>query len=255
MEAVNVQEHELIEVKEAAVSLKEKSDESVAVSKEGAASSEETGAKIAGIKDAVDETMAVIHRLESRSNEINDIIRAMTDISDQTNLLALNASIEAARAGEYGRGFAVVADEVRKLAEQSGRSADKIRGMITDVQEDTHSSVEAMQLVSREVEAGVGSVEEMKGMFRSVETINADVDSHISNVLGVIESMTEKAADLNGRMEEFSSFAGQMTESTGTVAATSEESLASMNEIALTSEELSTIALDLQEEISGFKTS
>lgn len=253
MGAVGEQEQGLARVVEATSVLKEKSDASVLVSKEGSEAVQSTSRQMEGIAVSVQDTMQMISKLETRSREINEIIRTMTDISDQTNLLALNASIEAARAGEHGKGFAVVADEVRKLAEQSGNSADRIKEMIGDIQTDTDLSVKAMETVTKDVAEGVTSIQRMKELFANVENINGEVDEHIEEVEQIISYLNERGEMLKEKMDEFSTFAAQMTESTSTVAATSEESLASMSEVAKTSEELSEIALELQDQINEFK--
>lgn len=254
MTAIGEQEQGLTQVIQAAAVLKEKSQSSVSISNEGALAVENTSRQMGGISDSVQETMQVIRKLEERSREINEIIHTMTSISDQTNLLALNASIEAARAGEHGKGFAVVANEVRKLAEQSGTSAEKIKEMVVDIQTDTDQSVKSMQTVSEDVQEGVTSIARMKELFSEVEEVNGEVDEQILMVEEIITLMNEKAVLLKERMNQFSGNAEQMTGSAGTVAATSQESLASMNEIAKTSEALSEIALELQEQISEFRT-
>ncbi|WP_062049421.1 methyl-accepting chemotaxis protein [Bacillus sp. JCM 19034] len=251
--AVQAQQEGITEVVRASEELKSQSFESVHVSKEGKERMGSTSEQIKGMSDSVGKSMIIIRRLEERSKEINEIISTMTNISEQTNLLALNASIEAARAGEHGKGFAVVANEVRKLAEQSGQSAERVRGMIGEIQEDTNSTVLSMEQVQEDVKTGLVSIAEMEQLFDQIEQINGKVDGRISEVTKITQFMNEKGEELTAAVQEFSTISQSMTEGTDTVAATSEQTLASMNVVAKTAEELSTMAVDLQEQISEFK--
>lgn len=74
--------------------------------------------------------------------EIVEKISVLSDsimsITSQTNLLALNAAIEAARAGEAGRGFSVVADEIRSLADQSKDAVIQIQQVTEEVMQAVH---------------------------------------------------------------------------------------------------------------------
>ncbi|WP_427846400.1 methyl-accepting chemotaxis protein [Desulfitobacterium hafniense] len=73
--------------------------------------------------------------------EVNQVIRAIADVSAHSNLLGLNAAIEAARAGEQGKGFAVVAEEMRTLARQSKDSAKMVTEILTQMKDSIESII------------------------------------------------------------------------------------------------------------------
>lgn len=107
------------------------------------------------------EMIHTLHQLNSRSDEISVVAKAIrdtakklinptetaspsdqilgdlascakmiSDISIKTQLLSINASIEAARAGQLGKGFAVVAGEISHLSLLTNKASTKINGVI-----------------------------------------------------------------------------------------------------------------------------
>lgn len=96
-------------------------------------------------------TNAAVKELNEAVGPIGDAVRLMTDIAEQTNLLALNATIEAARAGEAGRGFAIVASEVKALAGQAAKATEDISAQITDMQNATMRSIQAIGAIERAI--------------------------------------------------------------------------------------------------------
>ena len=114
-----------------------------------AASSAELARKASDSADIAD---ATISNLSSSAEEVGNIVELIQSIAKRTNLLALNASIEAARGGEAGRGFAVVASEVKELAAQTSRATEEVASKIRAIQDSTHSSVDALRIVSQQIE-------------------------------------------------------------------------------------------------------
>jgi methyl-accepting chemotaxis protein len=107
------------------------------------------------IKESSQAAARSLHSLSTKILAIGDIVRVIDEVAEQTNLLALNAAIIAAQAGEQGKGFAVVADEIKDLAERTGVSTKEIAELVRGIQEETRSSVVAMERGVQNVEDGV----------------------------------------------------------------------------------------------------
>ncbi len=75
--------------------------------------------------DSVGETSG---QIISQTQKILQVLKTL-------KMLSLNASIEAARAGEAGRGFAVVADQVKELADETGKSAQSITRLMSELED------------------------------------------------------------------------------------------------------------------------
>ena len=124
----------------------------------------QASSKIAG--EAVEQARKThdrVNDLSNAANRIGDVVELINTVAGQTNLLALNATIEAARAGEAGRGFAVVASEVKALAEQTAKATEEIRKQISDIQNATRDSVQAIE----EIGLTIGRISEISSTIAS----------------------------------------------------------------------------------------
>jgi len=179
-------------------------------------------------------------------------VDTISGLAGQTNLLALNAAIEAARAGEQGRGFAVVAEEVRKLAEQSQDAAKKIAELIGEIQEDTDKAVVAMTDGTREVKTGAEVVNAAGSAFKEIADLVTQVSSQVKEISAAIQQMASGSQQIVAAVKRIDGLSKKSASESQTVSAATEEQLASMEEIANSSEALAKLAQDLQAAVAKF---
>jgi len=158
--------------------------------------------KISGsVKDANKQ----IEELMNLSESIGGIITTINSISEQTNLLALNAAIEAARAGEAGKGFSVVADEIRKLAEQTSSETEKIKDLITNIQDEVKVVQKSNIEVTGNVAKGIDMTNLVKGDITEIINITRKNEEEMEGIYTVTqeqnkatEEITKSVSDISG---------------------------------------------------------
>ncbi|MBD2043709.1 MCP four helix bundle domain-containing protein [Microcoleus sp. FACHB-672] len=123
---------------------------------------------MATLQEKVGAIASSITRLSDQAGQIGSISGTVSDLGSKTNMLALNAAVEAVRAGEHGKGFAVVAAEIRKLADESQKSAEKINGLVKDIQVAINSTVMVTEEGTKTVTNGVKIAQKTANAFKGV---------------------------------------------------------------------------------------
>lgn len=187
-----------------------------------------------------------VNELGEAAKEISKVTEVISEISDQTNLLALNATIEAARAGDAGKGFAVVASEIKQLALQTAKATNDIKYRIDGIQNSTAITVKEIEGVSKIIE----NVNEIVG------TIAAAVEEQSATTKEISENMGQASGGLKEVSEnvaQSTSVSTDIAKDISEVNVSSKEVLENSDLVSTNSEELKTIAKDLQELVSHFK--
>ena len=207
---------------------------------EGGAVIRKTIVSIEGLAEEVNVAAAEVAKLEQNSIDIGSVLDVIRSIADQTNLLALNAAIEAARAGEHGRGFAVVADEVRTLAGRTQESTEQIQQMVERLQNNTKRSVTVMEANKLNADKVASDAANASESIDIIVTKGAQIMGKTNQVASATEGQVLVATQIDSRVDEVSDGA--------------HSSVAAAGEIALASEELARLAIELQGVVTHFKT-
>lgn len=178
-----------------------------------------------GSSRQAEEMLTAMTGIQESADKIEAIIKSIDNIAFQTNILALNAAVEAARAGTAGKGFAVVADEVRNLAAKSAEASQQTAVLISDTRDRVHVGYEL-------AEKTAGSSHQISTKIRRV----------MENMDTISQSSAAQAAAV-----------AQINERLATVSAVVQTNNATSEECAAASEELSTQANLLRQQVSRFQ--
>jgi methyl-accepting chemotaxis protein len=178
-------------------------------------------------------TNATVGKLGESSAEIGNVIKVITSIAQQTNLLALNATIEAARAGEAGKGFAVVANEVKELAKQTAKATEDISRKIEAIQTDTKGAVDAIGQIG---------------------TIINQINDIQNTIAGAVEEQTATTGEISRNVAEAATGSNEIAQNITGVAQAARSTTEGASETKRSADELSRMALALQQLVSQFKS-
>ena len=208
------------ELNESADQMKQSSDAAVVTIDELKRISEEVKTAVATIAEQTKQTNISAQSIQKASQFISEI-------ASQTNLLSLNASIEAARAGEAGKGFAVVASEIQKLAEQSDTASGNIGEIVKTLIGNSQRVVETMgktqEIIEKQnmhiesteqmVNGVMGEIDASIERIRQIETRTKKLESARTEIIDVIDSLSEIAQQNVEGTTQTSSYITEITDS------------------------------------------
>jgi methyl-accepting chemotaxis protein len=222
-------------------------------SKEGMELAQKTEVGMQGITKSSNDVNQIIGEIKNEMDKISEIVNLITDLANQTNLLALNAAIEAARAGDAGRGFAVVATEVKSLAVESRASAERIAGMIDNLQKQTLNAVDAVTAANKGVKEGSEALVETLSSFNKIVSSIDRISQNVSEVAAAAEEQAASVEEVTASVNEVGGLMQATTREATDAAAASQESSAAIDQITKVVANVNSIVDKVTKEVSRFR--
>jgi PAS domain S-box-containing protein len=222
-------------------------------SREGMALARKTEQGMQGITKSSNDVNQIILEIKGQMDKISEIVNLITDLANQTNLLALNAAIEAARAGDAGRGFAVVASEVKSLAVESRASAERISGMIENLQTQTNSAVDAVSASTAGVKEGSTALQNTIASFSKIAESIEQIQRNVGDVASATQEQAASVEEITASVNEVNGLIQNTAKESTDSAAASEESSAAIEQIGKVIGNVAIVVEDVKKEITNFK--
>ncbi|TIH16470.1 HAMP domain-containing protein [Marinifilum sp. JC120] len=211
----------------------------VSTSQQGKRAAEDASSGMKDIRTQMDTIAQSIVKLSEQSQHIGDIIYVVNDLADQSNILAVNASIEASKAGEEGRGFTVVAREIRNLSDQSKQSVAQIQSILADIQKATSSAVMITEQGGKAVETGAN--------------LSFQTGEAILNLSTVINQSAQSSAQIAASSQEQLAGLDQVAVALGSIKQAGEQNLESSRQLEEAVKDLDQQARSLKDMMDRFK--
>ncbi|TCT14326.1 methyl-accepting chemotaxis protein [Natranaerovirga pectinivora] len=202
------------------------------------------------IYESTQDIKLVINELNKTSEEIGKITSVIKTIGEQTSLLALNAAIEAARAGEHGRGFAVVADETRKLAGQSMDATKMIKSLLEQMNKRNSDIVGVINKGVSQAETGKAFAQTASDTFKEIFGVLKENTMKIEVVANSAKEITKNSGSVNETISSIAAFSEEIMASTQEVLAVSQQQNEYTDHITVLSKSLNNTATTLKQSIT-----
>ncbi|MBA1275354.1 methyl-accepting chemotaxis protein [Pseudomonas azotifigens] len=237
--AVNEMTAAVDEVARNAVSTSEASKASDTNAKKGQEQVNGTVNSISQLAGEIGGTSVQVKDLADKVHDISKVLDVIRSIAEQTNLLALNAAIEAARAGDAGRGFAVVADEVRALAHRTQQSTLEIEQMIGNIRTGADQAKASMD----------ASTERATATLRIAEAAG----QALQEITEAISQISERNLVIASASEEQAQVAREVDRNLVNIRDLAAHSSAGASQTNAASQDLSRLAVELNDLLNRFK--
>ncbi len=175
---------------------------------------------ISGLSSGVQQTAEMIRQLADDSQKINSVVSVIHSIAEQTNLLALT-------------------DEVRNLAKRVQSSTDEITTMVSALQDGTRDAVDFMQESSFKADDCVQQARE--------------AGDALAEITQAVAQMRESNTQIAVAAEQQSQVAEEMNRAVVSIRDVTEQTVQQTVGSATTSNELATLAGELNKAIGQLK--